>query len=71
MHEPLSVMGLVCPNVLPLLGLVSLALPAVAMGNRVVVVPSQTHPLAATDPDPVFETSDLPGGVINIVTERA
>ena len=68
MHEPLGVMGLVCPNALPLLGLVSLALPAVAMGNRVVVVPSQTHPLAATDLTQVFETSDLPGGVINIVT---
>ena len=68
MHEPLGVVGLVCPTALPLLGLVSLALPAVAMGNRVVVVPSQTHPLAATDLYQVFETSDLPGGVINIVT---
>ena len=68
LHEPLGVVGLVCPTALPLLGLVSLALPAVAMGNRVVVVPSQTHPLAATDLTQVFETSDLPGGVINIVT---
>ncbi|MBJ2153258.1 aldehyde dehydrogenase family protein [Paracoccus sp. IB05] len=68
MHEPLGVVGLVCPTALPLLGLVSLALPAVAMGNRVVVVPSQTHPLAATDLYQVFETSDLPGGVINIVS---
>ncbi|WP_112311292.1 aldehyde dehydrogenase family protein [Pseudogemmobacter bohemicus] len=68
MNEPVGVIGLVCPTALPLLGLVSLALPAVAMGNRVVVVPSQTHPLAATDLYQVFETSDLPGGVINIVT---
>ncbi|NPD14721.1 aldehyde dehydrogenase family protein [Xinfangfangia sp. D13-10-4-6] len=68
LHEPIGVMGVVCPLALPLLGLVSLVLPAVAMGNRVVVVPSQIHPLAASDLYQVFETSDLPGGVINIVT---
>ncbi len=68
MHEPLGVIGVVCPTAQPLLGFVSLVLPAIAMGNSVVVVPSQTHPLAATDLYQVFDTSDLPGGVVNIVT---
>lgn len=68
MHEPLGVVGIACPNALPLLGIVSLVLPAIAMGNRVVVVPSQAHPLAATDFYQLLDTSDVPGGVINIVT---
>ncbi len=68
LHEPLGVMGILCPRAFPLLGLISLVLPAVAMGNRVVVVPSQDHPLVASDLYQVFETSDLPGGVINIIT---
>ncbi len=68
MHEPLGVLGIACPTAQPLLGFVSLVLPAIAMGNAVVVVPSQTHPLAATDLYQVFDTSDLPGGVVNIVS---
>jgi aldehyde dehydrogenase (NAD+) len=68
MHEPWGVMGLLCPDEAPLLAFVSLVMPAVAMGNRVVVVPSPPHPLAATDLYTVLDTSDVPGGVINIVT---
>jgi aldehyde dehydrogenase (NAD+) len=68
MHEPLGIMGLVCPTGQPLLGALSLVLPAIAMGNSVVAVPSQTHPLAATDLYQVLETSDVPAGVVNIVT---
>ena len=68
MHEPLGIMGLVCPTGQPLLGVLSLALPAIAMGNSVVAVPSQAHPLAATDLYQVLETSDVPAGVVNIVT---
>jgi len=67
-HEPLGIMGLVCPTEQPLLGTLSLVLPAIAMGNSVVVVPSQIHPLAATDLYQVLETSDVPAGVVNIVT---
>ena len=63
-----GVLGLVAPEEAPLLGLVSLVAPAVAVGNTVVVVPSQAHPLAATDFYGVLETSDLPAGVVNIVT---
>ncbi|MEE8272418.1 MAG: aldehyde dehydrogenase family protein, partial [Alphaproteobacteria bacterium] len=49
MHEPVGIVGVACPDEAPLLGLVSLVAPAVAMGNRVVAVPSEAHPLAATD----------------------
>ncbi len=68
MNEPVGIIGLACPDSTPLLGLVSLIGPAIAMGNRVVVIPSQSHPLAATDFYQVLDTSDLPGGVVNIVT---
>ncbi|MCV2866029.1 aldehyde dehydrogenase family protein [Albidovulum sediminicola] len=68
MPEPFGVMGIACPTDAPLLGLLSLILPAIAMGNRVVAVPSQNMPLSATDLYQVFDTSDLPGGVVNIVT---
>ncbi len=67
-HEPIGIMGLVCPDTHPLLALISLIGPAVAMGNRVVVIPSQRYPLLATDLYQVLETSDVPNGVINIVT---
>jgi aldehyde dehydrogenase (NAD+) len=68
MNEPLGVVGLVAPAEAPLLGFLSLVLPAVAMGNTVVAVPSERWPLLATDLYQVFDTSDVPGGVINIVT---
>ncbi|MDD7972802.1 aldehyde dehydrogenase family protein [Roseinatronobacter alkalisoli] len=68
MPEPLGVMGVVCPTGVPLLGFISLVLPAIAMGNTVVAVPSQVHPLAATDLYQVLETSDIPAGVVNIIT---
>jgi aldehyde dehydrogenase (NAD+) len=68
MNEPWGVMGLCCPDEAPLLAFVSLALPAIAMGNRVVVVPSPVHPLVATDLYQVLDTSDVPAGVVNIVT---
>ena len=68
MNEPNGVVGIVCPNERPLAGLLGLVAPALATGNRVVVIPSETHPLSATDLYQVFDTSDLPGGVVNIVT---
>ena len=68
MKEAVGVIGLVCPDEAPLLGLISLIAPAIAMGNSVVVIPSEKYPLAATDFYQVLETSDLPAGVINIVT---
>lgn len=68
MNEPLGVVGMICPDEAPLLGFISLVAPLIAMGNRAVVVPSERHPLAATDFYQVLETSDVPAGVINIVT---
>jgi aldehyde dehydrogenase (NAD+) len=68
MNEPCGVIGAICPDEAPLLGLISLMAPAIAMGNTCVLVPSQTYPLAATDLYQVLDTSDLPGGVVNIVT---
>ncbi len=66
--ESFGVMGIVCPNDAPLLGFVSLIAPAIAMGNSVVAIPSQDDPVAAFDLAQVFDTSDLPGGVVNIVS---
>ncbi len=68
MPEPLGVLGIVCTDAAPLLGLVSAFAPAVAMGNTVVIVPSELAPLAATDFYQVLDTSDVPAGVVNIVT---
>ncbi|MBO9308563.1 MAG: aldehyde dehydrogenase family protein [Chloroflexi bacterium] len=68
--EPIGVIGILCPDEAPLLSLISLMAPAVAMGNTVVVVPSEAYPLIATDLYQVLETSDLPDGVVNIVTGR-
>jgi aldehyde dehydrogenase (NAD+) len=71
MHEPIGVVGVVCPPTHPLLGLVSLVAPLIAMGNTVVAVPSEAHPLATTDLYTVLDSSDVPGGVVNLVTGRA
>jgi aldehyde dehydrogenase (NAD+) len=68
MNEPWGILGICCPDEAPLLALVSLVAPAIAMGNRVVVTPSPMHPLLATDFYQVLETSDVPAGVVNIVT---
>ena len=68
MPEPIGVLGVICPDAWPLLGFVSTVFPALAMGNTVVAVPSTTAPLAAIDLYQIFDTSDVPGGVVNIVT---
>lgn len=68
MPEALGVMGIICPDEFPLLGLLSNLLPPLSMGNRVIVIPSSTAPLSATDLYQVLETSDVPAGVVNIIT---
>ncbi|MFQ5563313.1 MAG: aldehyde dehydrogenase family protein [Parvularculaceae bacterium] len=67
-NEPIGIIGIVCPDAAPLLSFVSLWAPAMAMGNRCVVVPSERYPLLATDFYQILETSDVPAGVVNIVT---
>ncbi|AXC49537.1 aldehyde dehydrogenase family protein [Paracoccus suum] len=69
--EPHGVMGLIAPAEAPLLGFLSLVLPAIAMGNAVVTVPAQARPRAALELYQVLDTSDVPGGVVNIVTGGA
>ena len=71
MKEPVGTIGVVCSTDAPLLGFLSLVMPAIATGNTVVAIPSEQYPLIAGDLYQVFETSDLPDGVINIVTGRA
>ncbi len=68
MNEPIGTVGIICPNHSPLLGLLSLVLPVLAAGNTCVVVPSEAYPLIVGDLYQVFDTSDLPGGAVNIVT---
>jgi aldehyde dehydrogenase (NAD+) len=68
MNEPVGVLGIAAPDDFPLLGFISLLAPAIAVGNTVIVVPSEPQPLAATEFYTVLETSDVPAGVINVVT---
>jgi len=70
MNEPVGRLGVICPAQTPLLGFFSLVLPLIAAGNTVVAVPSEIYPLITGDLYQVFETSDLPGGVVNLVTGR-
>ncbi|XP_053307658.1 aldehyde dehydrogenase family 16 member A1 [Spea bombifrons] len=67
-REPMGVVGIACPDESPLLSFVSLFAPAIVRGNVVVVIPSEKYPLPALDFYQVFDTSDLPGGVVNILT---
>jgi len=68
MNEPLGTVGVICPSEVPVLGFLSLVLPVIAMGNTAIVVPSETYPLITGDLYQLFDTSDLPGGAVNIVT---
>lgn len=68
LNEPYEVIGISCPDEAPLLAFISLVIPAIAMGNRVIATPSPTKPIAACDLYQVLDTSDVPGGTVNIVT---
>jgi aldehyde dehydrogenase (NAD+) len=71
MKEPVGTIGILCPADVPLLGFLSLVMPAICTGNTVVAIPSEKYPLITGDLYQVFETSDLPDGVVNIVTGRS
>jgi len=66
--EPTGVVGVVAPQDQSLLGLVSRLAPAVVSGNTVVVLASERSPLPAVSLGEVLATSDVPGGVINVLT---
>ncbi|HEU5234872.1 MAG TPA: aldehyde dehydrogenase family protein [Terriglobales bacterium] len=70
MNEPIGTVAIVAPAEEPLLGFLSLVLPTIAMGNTVVAIPSERYPLITGDLYQLFDTSDLPAGVVNIVTGR-
>ncbi len=71
LHEPIGSIALMATDDAPLLGLVSLLAPAIAMGNRVVAVPSRAMPLIAAELYAVLDSSDVPAGVVNLVTGSA
>ena len=68
MNEPIGTLGIICPAEAPLLGFLSLVLPAISAGNTVVAVPSEAYPLITADLYQLLDTSDVLGGVVNIVT---
>jgi acyl-CoA reductase-like NAD-dependent aldehyde dehydrogenase len=68
--EPTGVVGIVAPEEPPLAGLVSRLAPAIVGGNVSVVIASERRPLAAVTLAEVLATSDVPGGVVNVVTGR-
>ena len=68
--EPTGVVAIVAPDEPPLLGLVSRIAPALVGGNAVVAIASESSPLAAVELAEVLATSDLPGGVVNLLTGR-
>jgi aldehyde dehydrogenase (NAD+) len=68
MNESIGTVGVICPADVPLLGFLSLVMPLLAVGNTVVAVPSEKYPLITGDLYQLFDTSDLPGGAVNIVT---
>jgi len=68
MPEPIGVIGIIAPQEVSLIGFISTVIPAIAMGNRVIIIPSEQYPLPTTDFYQILETSDLPAGVINIIT---
>ena len=68
--EPTGVVGVLAPQSSSLLGLVSVVAPVIATGNTAVVVASQDRPLPAITLSEVLATSDVPGGVVNILTGR-
>jgi aldehyde dehydrogenase (NAD+) len=69
-EEPIGTIGILCPTEAPLLGLISLVMPVIAVGNTAVAVPSEMYPLITADLYQLFETSDLPAGSVNLVTGR-
>ena len=71
MNEPIGIVGVICPREVPLLGFLSLVMPALAAGNTVIAIPSETYPLITGDLYQLFDTSDMPGGAVNIVTGSA
>ncbi len=67
-HEPMGVVGIIAPDPAPLLGLLTLILPAITSGNTVVALASNTSPYPAILLGEMLAVSDIPGGTVNILT---
>ena len=70
LNEPVGVMGVICPDLAPLASFITLIAAALCQGNRLIVIPSENFPLPAVDMYQIFDTSDVPGAAINIVTGK-
>jgi len=70
LNEPVGVMGIICPDLAPLASFITLIAAALCQGNRLIVIPSENFPLPAVDMYQIFDTSDVPGAAINIVTGK-
>ena len=66
--EPMGIVGIVAPDEAPLLGLISLVAPVITSGNTVIALASEKHPYPAIALGEMLATSDLPGGVVNLLT---
>ena len=70
MPESLGTVGILAPDDAPLLGLLSLILPSICVGNTAVAVPSERYPLIQGDLYQLLDTSDVPAGVVNLVAGK-
>jgi aldehyde dehydrogenase (NAD+) len=70
MKEPVGTIGILSPEEAPLLGLLSLVLPAIAMGNTVIAVPGERSATLMAELYQVLDTSDVPGGVVNLIAGK-
>ena len=68
LHEPTGLVAIVAPDATPLLALATLAAASIAGGNSVIILASETNPLPSITFSEVLATSDLPGGVVNVLT---
>ncbi len=68
LNEPIGKIGVICPDDWPLLGLISTMAAGMSMGNRMIMVASEPYPLVATEFYQILDTSDVPKGVVSILT---
>jgi acyl-CoA reductase-like NAD-dependent aldehyde dehydrogenase len=66
--EPMGIVGIIAPDAAPLLGLISLVAPVITSGNTTIALASEKHPYPAIVLGEMLATSDLPGGVVNLLT---
>jgi len=68
LNEPVGKIGALCPDDLPLLGIITIMAAGLAMGNRMILISSEPYPLVATELYQILDTSDVPKGTVSILT---